>query len=104
MTIGHEPVLDRLNLVDNQDLYHLFVEHGTPLPDGSAVSITITDREHDYVYGAWPTTKTAEGWVLNVVAADLAEIPHGARFRVYALYPDGARYCWIAGPVNRSRR
>lgn len=102
--IGHEPVLDRLNLVANQDLYHVFEEVGDPLPAGAMVAIQITDREHDYVYGVWPTARTAQGWVLNVGTSELSDIPHGSRFRLYATYPDGARYCWIAGPVNRSRR
>ncbi|OBF29837.1 hypothetical protein A5720_11930 [Mycolicibacterium conceptionense] len=102
--IGHEPALHVLNLVDGQDLSHVFEVVGDPIPVGSLASMEVSDREHDYTYAVWPIIETGAGWALNVAAADHADIPHGARFRVYVTYPTAGRYCWIAGPVNRSRR
>lgn len=102
--IGHEPALQVLNIVDGQDLSHVFEVIGEPLPVGTMASMEISDREHDHTYAVWPITDAPAGWTLNVAAADHAEIPHGARFRLYVMYPSAGRYCWIAGPVNRSRR
>lgn len=102
--IGHEPAVQTLTLIDGQDLSHLFTTTGPPLPTGSVCELRVTDRDRAYTYGVWPITATEDGWLLNIEADDHANIPTGARYRIFATYPTGQRACWIAGPVSRSRR
>lgn len=99
--IGHEPAIAPVVLIDGQDLTHLFVG---ALPPGSVVEWRVTDRDRRLLFGVWPVTSTADGWLLNVEAADHATIPNGARHRLFVTYPSGGRYCWVAGPVGRSLR
>ncbi len=104
--IGHEPVVQRVVLIEGQDLTHLFIPH-TPLPSGSVLEWRAYDRDWKHLYGVWPVTDetlTEGGWLLNVEASDHAVIPDGSRHRLFATYPTGGRYCWIAGPIGRSRR
>lgn len=102
--IGHEPVVQRVVLIDGQDLTHVFTTWGEDLPAGTVVEWRVTDRDHASLLGVWPVTETVDGWLLNVEAADHARIPDGTRFRLFVTYPTGGRFCWIAGPVGRSRR
>lgn len=103
--IGHEPALQRLTLVDGQDLAHVFVPLGEALPSGTVVELRIYSRDHSELYGVWPVTLTGDGWLVNVEAADHERVPTGSRFRLFTTYPaGGGRFCWIAGPVVRSRR
>ncbi|MCG7610336.1 hypothetical protein [Mycobacterium sp. CnD-18-1] len=103
-TIGHQPALQVLRLIDGQDLTHVFKVVGDPLPVGSAVALHILDRDKATTYGIWPVTDETEGWTVNIDAADHASIPHGSWFRLAVTYPSEGRIYWIAGPVERNRR
>jgi hypothetical protein len=104
-TLGHQPAIRRLVLIDGQDFTDVFTTVGDPLPDGTVVALEILNRDRTYTYGSWPVTETEDGWVPFIDAADHVGIPHGAWFRLYTTYPSGGgRHCWIAGPVERNRR
>lgn len=103
-TIGHQPALQVLRLLDGQDLLHVFKVVGDPLPDGSVVTLQILNRDRTFTYGIWPVLDESEGWTLHIDAADHANIPHGSWFRLSVTYPNEGRFHWIAGPVERNRR
>lgn len=104
-TVGYQPTLLRLALIDGQDFTHTFEPHGDLLPDGAVVSLQLLNRDRTRVFGAWPLTETGSGWVVVIDAPDHANVPHGSWWRLFVTYPaGGGRFCWIAGPVERNRR
>jgi hypothetical protein len=105
-TIGHVPALRRFVFIDGQDFTDIFTTTATRLPVGSTVALELRESPEstDDTYGLWPCTETVDGWVPFIEAADHAGIPHGSWARLWATYPDGGRFCWIAGPVERNRR
>lgn len=100
---GHVPAVQRLVLLHGQDFAHLYVPV-TPFPDGTTVMLAVASAFPGTVYGIWPVSETADGWLATIDAVDHSVIPDGARYRLYATYPGLGRYCWIAGPIERSRR
>lgn len=102
--IGHVPAMRRLILIDGQDFTHAFTVSGPPMPEGTVVQLHLMTPDRSDLYGVWPVTETVDGWVAFIEAADHADIPHGAWFRVYVSYPSGPTTCWVAGPVERNQR
>ena len=102
--IGYLPTTGQVRLIDGQDFYHEFVA-SSALAGGATVSLEILDRDKTYTYGIWASTGSGTSWPIRIDAADHADIPNGAWFRLWVLYPsDGGRVCWIAGTVKRNLR
>lgn len=103
--IGNVAIVDRINLIQGQDLAHRWdVPAGDGLPAGTTVTLYMYSHNFSETLGIWPSIDVdTSGASFFIEAEDLEPIPAGARFRVYLIYPDAPkpRLVWILGTVSR---
>ncbi|SLG34440.1 Uncharacterised protein [Mycobacteroides abscessus subsp. abscessus] len=101
MTIGHQPLVDSLVLVNGQDFIHeILMPAGEFVPAGTTCKIVIYDMAGDVVT-EWPATVVSNSisWDVASESADTINLP--ATYRIYVHYSDGADFCWYRGPIVR---
>lgn len=101
MTIGFEPLVETLVLVQGQDFLHdIYPPAGETIPAGTTSELIFYDPSGTIV-ATW-SANVSPGAVSWDVASTLADtIPIPAQFRIYVHYSDGKDFCWYRGQVSR---